>query len=97
MTYTPYSVMDVCSYCEVATDSIQKSIEGGDYDGATVRLCAYLLEIHSRYQVGEIDLEAWRETLRFYRRMSATISEEMNIQQTIIDRETEEMKNEDLQ
>lgn len=83
MTYTPYSVMDVCSYCEVATDSIQKSIEGGDYDGAEVRLCAYLLEIHARYQAGEIDLEAWRETLRFYRRMSAVISAEMSIQQTI--------------
>lgn len=90
MTYTPYSVMDVCSYCEVATDSIQKSIEVGDYDGATVRLCAYLLEIYSRYQANEIDLEAWRETLRFHRRMYATISEEQNIQQTIINREMEE-------
>lgn len=92
MTYTPYSVMDVCSYREVATDSIQKSIEGGDYDGATVRLCAYLLEIHSRWQNGEIDHETWRETLRFYRRMSLTISEEQNIQQTIIERESEEKK-----
>lgn len=92
MIYTPYSVMDVCSYCDVATDSIQKSIEGGDYDGATVRLCAYLLEIYNRWQNGEIDHEIWRETLRFYRRMSATISEEMGIQQTIIDREMEEKK-----
>lgn len=92
MTYTPYSVMDVCSYCEVATDSIQKALEVGDYDGATVRLCAYLLEIYNRYQSGEIDLDAWRETLRFYRRMSATISEERSIKQSIIDREREEEK-----
>lgn len=92
MTYTPYSVMDVCSYCDVATDSIQKSIEAGDYDGATVRLCAYLLEIYSRWQNGEIDHDTWRETLRFFRRMNTTISEEMNIQQTIIEREMEEKK-----
>lgn len=92
MMYTPYSIMDICSYCEVATDSIQKSIEVGDYDGATVRLCAYLLEINSRWRSGEIDTETWWETLRFYRRMTATINEEMSIQHSIIDREREENK-----
>lgn len=83
MMHTPYSVMDIRSYCEVATDSIQKSLEACDYDGATIRLCAYLLEIHNRYFIGEIDAGTWRETLRFYRRMTATISEELNIQQSI--------------
>lgn len=87
MTYTPYSVMDICSYCEVATESIQKSIEVGDYDGATVRLSAYLLEINSRWRNGEIDTETWWETLRFYRRMTTTINEEMSIQHSIIERE----------
>lgn len=86
MMHTPYSVMDVCSYCEVATDSIQKALEACDYDGATIRLCAYLLEIHNRYLIGEIDAGMWRETLRFYRCMTATISEEMNIQQSIVER-----------
>ena len=87
MTYTPYSVMDICSYCEVATESIQKSIEVGDYDGALVRLSAYLLEINSRWRNGEIDTETWWETLRFYRRMTTTINEEMSIQHSIIERE----------
>lgn len=97
MTYTPYSVMDICSYCEVATESIQKSIEVGDYDGATVRLSAYLLEINSRWRNGEIDTETWWETLRFHRRMMQTILEELGIQQTIIEREREEKRNEDLE
>lgn len=87
MIHTPYSVMDVCSYCEVATDSIQKSLEAGDYDGATIRLCAYLLEIHNRYLVSEITADTWRETLRFYRRMTATINEELSIQQSILEKE----------
>lgn len=89
MIHTPYSVMDVCSYCEVATDSIQKSLEAGDCDGATIRLCAYLLEIHNRYLASEIDRDTWYETLRFYRRMNATISEEFNIQQSIVERKGE--------
>lgn len=87
MTYTPYSVMDICSYCEVSTESIQKSIEVGDYDGALVRLSAYLLEINSRWRNGEIDTETWWETLRFCRRMTTTINEEMSIQHSIIERE----------
>ncbi len=81
--HTPYSIMDACSYCEVATDSIQKSLESGDFDSAAIRLCAYLLEIHNRYLTGEIDAATWRETLRFYRRMTATINDELNIQQSI--------------
>lgn len=88
MMHTPYSIMDACSYCEVATDSIQKALEAGDHDSATIRLCAYLLEIHSRYLTGEIDAGTWRETMRFYRRMTATISEEINIQQSIEEKET---------
>lgn len=95
MTFSPYSIMDICSYCEVATESIQKSIEIGDYDGATVRLCAYLLEVHSRYISDEIDIDTWRETLRFYRRMTVTISEEQNIQNIILEKERTK-KNEDF-
>lgn len=87
MTYSPYSVMDICSYCEVATESIQKSIEMGNYDGANIQLCSYLIEIYTRYQNHEIDEYTWRETLRFYRRMTVTIIEEQNIQQTIIEKE----------
>lgn len=87
MAFSPYSIMDICSYCEVATESIQKSIEIGDYDGATIRLCAYLLEVHSRYISNEIDIDTWRETLRFYRRMTVTISEEQNIQNIISEKE----------
>lgn len=79
--------MDICSYCEVSTESIQKSIEVGDYDGALVRLSAYLLEINSRWRNGEIDTETWWETLRFCRRMTTTINEEMSIQHSIIERE----------
>lgn len=86
---SPFFIMDICSYCEVATESIQKSIETGNFDGATLQLCAYLLEIHSRYRANEIDAETWNETLRFYRRMSATINEEYSIQQSILNREKE--------
>lgn len=87
--HTPYSIMDARSYCEVATDSIQKALEAGDYDSAAIRLCAYLLEIHNRYLVGEIDAGVWRETMRFYRRMNATINDELNIQQSIEEKENE--------
>ena len=87
MTHTPYSIMDACSYCEVATDSIQKALEMGDFDAATIRLCAYLLEIHNRYILSEIDVGTWRETMRFYRRMTATINEELSIQQHIEEKE----------
>lgn len=87
MMHTPYSIMDACSYCEVATESIQKALEAGDHDGAAIRLCAYLLEIHNRYILGEIDAVTWRETMRFYRRMTATINEELNIQQSIEEKE----------
>ena len=89
MMHTPYSVMDACSYCEVATDSIQTALESGDLDAATIRLCAYLLEIHNRYMTSEIDAGTWRETLRFYRRMTATINEELDIQQSIEEKENE--------
>lgn len=85
--HTPYSIMDARSYCEVATESIQKSLESGDFDSATIRLCAYLLEIHNRYLSRELDAGTWRETLRFYRRMNATIIEELDIQQNISERE----------
>lgn len=72
-------VMDICSYCEAATDSIQKSIENGNYDGAHVQLSAYLLEVYSRYQDGEIDEEIYKESLRFYRRMTITVIDESSI------------------
>lgn len=77
---TTMYVMDICSYCEVATESIQKSIERGNLDGACIQLSAYLLEIHSRLQNGEIDMDTWKETLRFFRRMVSTIIEECNLQ-----------------
>lgn len=95
MAYTPYSVMDICSYCEVATESIQKSIEIGNFDGATIQLCSYLIEIYTRYQNHEINADTWRETLRFYRRMTVTIIEEHNIQQEIIEKEKEKIEYED--
>ena len=85
MTYNPYQIMDIRSYCEAATDSIQKALEMGDHDSATVQLCAYLLEIRGRYITDEIDTDTWRETLRFYRRMTATINEEITIQKSITD------------
>ena len=50
MAYSPYSIMDICSYCEVATESMQKSIEIGNFDGANIQLCSYLIEIYTRYQ-----------------------------------------------
>lgn len=84
---TTMNIMDICSYCEVATDSIQKSIESGNYDGALVQLSAYLLEIHSRLQNGEIGMSTWRETLRFYRRMVHTVIDEYNLQTMISERE----------
>lgn len=71
--------IDICSYCELMTSSIQKSIETGDYDGAHVQLSVYLLEIHGRYLGGEIDLNTWKETIRFYRRMTTTVIEESNL------------------
>lgn len=93
MAYSPYFVMDICSYCEVAVESIQKNIEIGNYDGATIQLCSYLIEIYTRYQNHEIDTDTWRETLRFYRRMQATIIEEQNIQQAIIEKEKDKYEN----
>lgn len=84
---TTMNVMDICSYCEVATDSIQKSIESGNYDGAFVQLSAYLLEVHSRLQNGEIGIDIWNETLRFYRRMVHITIEEYNLQISINERE----------
>lgn len=72
---------DICSLCELATETIQKNMEAGNYEGAHIHLCAYLLEVHSRYQSGEIDLETWRNTLSFYRRMTTTVIEESNIYQ----------------
>lgn len=84
---TTMNVMDICSYCEVATESIQKSIENGNFDGALVQLSAYLLEVHSRLLNDEIGMNTWHETLRFYRRMVHTVIDEYNLQQTIHERE----------
>lgn len=72
------NVMDVCSYCEVATESINKSIENGNYEGALIQLSAYLLEMHSRWQNNEISVKVWRETVGFYRRMVFVVNEEIN-------------------
>lgn len=72
------SVMDVCSYCEVATESINKSIENGNYEAAFIQLSAYLLEMHTRWQNNEIGVKIWRETVSFYRRMVSIVNEEIN-------------------
>lgn len=72
------NVMDVCSYCEVATESINKSIENGNYEGALIQLSAYLLEMHSRWRNSEINAKVWRETVSFYRRMVFVVNEEIN-------------------
>lgn len=82
--------IDVCSLCELSTETIQKHMENGNYEGAHIQLCAYLLEIHSRYQNGEIDTETWHDTLTFYRRMTLTVIEESNIQQQIKNLERED-------
>lgn len=58
-------------------------MENGNYEGAHIQLCAYLLEIYSRYQDGEINAAIWKETMSFYRRMTTTVIEESNIQQQI--------------
>lgn len=83
--------IDVCSLCDLATETIQKHIENGNYEGAHIHLCAYLLEIYSRYQCGEIDADTWHETLSFYRRMTTTVIEECNLKQQIqsIEKENE--------
>ena len=78
-----FYTMDICSYCEIATESIQKSIERGNYDGALVQLSAYLLEIHSRFMNGEIDATAWRDTISFYRKMVHIVNDEMEIQTNV--------------
>lgn len=56
---------------------------------------SYLLEIYSRYQNNEVAFDIWRETLRFYRRMRATIIEEQNMRQTIIEKERKKINYED--
>lgn len=90
MAFNSIDYLDICSYCDVATESIQKSIESGNYDGAHIQLCAYLLELYSRYQSGEINARTWRETMSFYRRMTTTVIEESNLQQQIQNIEREE-------
>lgn len=90
MAINTLDYMDICSYCDVATESIQKSIEIGNYDGAHVQLCAYLLEVHSRYRDGEIDADTWKHTLSFYRRMTSTVIEENNLQHQLLNMERED-------
>lgn len=73
------NVMDFSSYSEVAIDSIQKAMETGSYDVASLRLASFLLEVHSRYQSGEINTKVWKEALRFYRRMNVVAMEESSL------------------
>ena len=75
----PASYIDICSYCNLMTNSIQKTIESGNYDSAHIQLSAYLLEVHGRYLGGEIDRNTWQETIRFYRRMTTAVIEESNL------------------
>lgn len=77
------NVMDVCGYFETASESVQKSIENGNYEDAYVHLSSYLLEIYSRYQRGDVNKVVWNETVRFFCRMILMVIEESNIQQSI--------------
>ena len=70
--------IDISSYCEMMLSTIQKCIENRDFDGACIQLSAYLLEVYSRYQSGEINAKAWHETLRDYRRMTVRVIEEVS-------------------
>ncbi len=77
----PTNEMDVASYSEFAEESIRKSIEMGNYEGAHVQLCSYLLEMQDRFVSNEINRKTWRESVRLYRRLTMAVMEESNIQQ----------------
>ncbi|MDE7131096.1 MAG: hypothetical protein K2O65_04760 [Lachnospiraceae bacterium] len=77
------NVMDICGYFETASESVQRSIESGNYEDAYVHLSSYLLEIYSRYQRGDVNKVVWNETIRFFCRMILMVIEESNIQQSI--------------
>lgn len=84
------NVMDICGYFETASESVQRSIESGNYEDAYVHLASYLLEIYSRYQRGDVNKVVWNETIRFFCRMALTVMEESNIQQSIKSLESED-------
>lgn len=73
------NTVDFRIYSENAIDSIQQSIDSGNYDSAHVQLCEYLLESYSRFQNNEIDQKTYKESLRFYRRMTLTLIDESSI------------------
>lgn len=73
------NTIDFRIYSENAIDSIQESIDSGNHDGAYVQLCEYLLEANSRLNSNEIDQKTYKESLRFYRRMTLTLIDEDNI------------------
>lgn len=70
------NTVDFRIYSENAIDSIQETIDSGNYDSAHVQLCEYLLEAYSRFQNSEIDQKTYKESLRFYRRMTLTLIDE---------------------
>lgn len=84
------NIMDICGYFEVISESVQKSIESGNYEDAYVRLSSYLLEIYSRYQRGDVSKVVWNETIRFFCRMTAIVIKEDDIQQQILNDERED-------
>lgn len=77
------NVMDICGYFETASESVQQSIESGNYEDAYVHLASYLLEMYSRYQRGDVNKVVWNETVRFFCRMILMVIEESIIQQSI--------------
>lgn len=84
------NVLDICGYFETASESVQRSIESGNYEDAYVHLASYLLEIYSRYQRGDVNKVVWNETVRFFCRMAAIVINEDNIQQQILNDERED-------
>lgn len=73
------NTVDFRIYSENAIDSIQESIGSGNHDSAHVQLCEYLLEAYSRFQSNEIDQKTYKESLRFYLRMTLTLIDESSI------------------
>lgn len=73
------NTVDFRIYSENAIDSIQESIDSGNHGSAHIKLCEYLLEAYSRFQNNEIDQKTYKESLRFYRRMTLTLIDESSI------------------
>lgn len=73
------NTIDFRIYIENAIDSIQESINSGNYDSAHVALCEYLLFANNCFHLGEIDRKTYKESLRLYRRMTLMLIDEDSI------------------